>query len=196
MSENRPDRRVGIEAGSASASRSAPRIRRVKNKTHAVAPSPFCRIGGPLGQFCRHGCRHNSSILKEAHARVTIFRHLRRTAAAARRMRAPIGTGAGGWGPLPNSRRTSDASSSAVTGMLGCFVSPETVRFTTNFDLVRMSIAVRASCVRVGRGLGVSAGCSLSRAASAAGFDPLASVHSVPQPRFTLTARKEGKSDE
>ena len=86
------------------------------------------------------------------------------------------GPGLGAGGRCRTSRRTSDASSSAVTGMRGCFVSPEAMRFTTNFDLVRISIAVRASCTsESGRGLGVSAGCSpLARRRRPAGFDPLA----------------------
>ena len=99
------------------------------------------------------------------------------------------GPGLGAGGRCRTSRRTSDASSSAVTGMRGCFVSPEAMRFTTNFDLVRISIAVRASCTsESGRGLGVSAGCSpLARRRRLAGFRPSrASVHSVPQPRFSV----------
>ena len=106
-----------------------------------------------------------------------------------------------GWGGgrCRTSRRAPrDASSSAVTGMRGCFVSPEAMRFTTNFDLVRISIAVRASCTsESGRGLGVSAGCSRSardggrdrpdreapRIRSTARGRP---VHSVPQPRFSV----------
>ena len=86
------------------------------------------------------------------------------------------GPGLGAGGRCRTSRRTSDASSSAVTGMRGCFVSPEAMRFTTNFDLVRISIAVRASCTsESGRGLGVSADVLLSRGGVGwRGFDPLA----------------------